>query len=216
RAPLLAFDVTQPAQGLHAADLDALEVVTDDELGERGARRGLVVPDLELDTAVQRTAGLGRVRRDGLRVAPPFVGDGLGRQIEAALQELGDLARALARETLVVAEDADERGRERLRVGMADEVQAYVALAAQAPEHGTQLGQRAVRNLRDARRKAYRRHDARQLDGLETLGRHLEHLDAVAAVRRERGRVVDPRREIQLGRQVSLRRLAARHLGELR
>ena len=46
------------------------------------------------------------------------------------LQELRDLARAFARQALVVAEPRRERGRQRLRVRMADEMQPHVLAVA--------------------------------------------------------------------------------------
>ena len=130
-----------------------------------------------------RAAGLRRVGRDRLRIAGPFVRDAFGRQEQRALQELGDLAGALARQALVVAEHGRERRRQRLRVRVADEVQPHVAPVVHAVEDLAQLRDRAVRNLGDADCEADRRHEVHELDRLELLGRDLLHLEAVAGSR---------------------------------
>ena len=112
RTSLLALPIAELADPLRAADLHPLHVALDDHLFRALRRARLVVPDFDLDPAVQRTALRCRVRRHGHRVAHPRVGDRLRRQHQRALQSFGDLARSLSRETLVVAEAfAQRRGR---------------------------------------------------------------------------------------------------------
>ena len=57
-AALVAVDVAKPTDFLRAADLDALELLFDEHLVQRRALLGLVVPDLDLDAAILRAAGL--------------------------------------------------------------------------------------------------------------------------------------------------------------
>jgi hypothetical protein len=57
----------------------------------------LVVPNFDLDAAVLRAPRFRGVRRHGLLIAGPLVRDPLGGQAQRALQQLRDLAGALAR-----------------------------------------------------------------------------------------------------------------------
>ena len=150
----------------------------------------------------------------GFVVAGPFVGDAFGRQAQRALQELGDFAGALARQTFVVAEDGRKRRRQRLGVGVADEMQPHVAAVAHAFQDVAQLGDRAVGNLGDTDGKVDRRHEVHELDGLELLGRDLAHLETVAGLRAQQARVVHPLRRLDLAGQVPLDGFAARGVAE--
>jgi hypothetical protein len=176
--------------------------------------RDLVVPDLDLDAPILRAAGLGLVRRNGLLIAGPLVRDGLGGKRERALQQLGDLACAFARQTFVVAEHGRQRWRQRLRIGMAHEVQPHVAPVAHPVEDSAQLENGLVRNLRDTDFEPDRRHEVRELDGFRLLGRDFTHLEPIAGRRVHEIRVVDPLRERAVARQVALDGLAARRLAQ--
>ena len=126
RPTLKAVAVAQHADGLDPADLDPLELLRDHDLLDGGRRRAPVVPDLDLDATVQGSARLGLVRGEGSGVSGPLERDRLGRQLECRLDELGDLAGALPGKPPVVAVDPREVLRERLRVGVSDEVRTQV------------------------------------------------------------------------------------------
>ena len=219
RPARLSFLVSHLAQGLGPADLDALDVVGDDDLRVLLGFPDLVVPDLNLDAAVLRSALLGVVRGDGLGVARPLVGDRLGRKPEHLLEVLRDLAGALARETHVVPEDARQALGETLRIGMPLEVDADVLAVPHALED---LGERVDvvgGDLRHAGFEVNRRDDVLQLDGLERLARDLPGLHPIAVRRVGRVRILGPRLERGVGREVALGRLARPdlvHLGEAR
>ena len=66
------------------------------------------------------------------------------------------------------------------------------------------------RDLGHAGREVDRRHEVRELDGLEPLGRHLANLDAVAGLRADGLRIEHPLRGLDLARQMALHGLAAR------
>src|SRR5262249_11506371 len=155
--------------GLHPADLDALDVIGNDDLFVLEGVPNLVVPDLHLDATVERPALFVQIRGDRLRVAGPLVGDAFGRQPERRLEVLGDFAGTLPGESRIVPEDADQRVGERLRVRVPDEMEANVLAGPHAVED---LGERvdvAGRNLRHTRLEVDRRDDVLQLDGLEFL-----------------------------------------------
>ena len=67
----VALDVAQLAHGLHAANLDGLHFVLDQHFFERGLLPHFVVPDLDLDAAIERTALLVVIRGSGLQVTLP-------------------------------------------------------------------------------------------------------------------------------------------------
>jgi hypothetical protein len=210
RAAPLAFLVAQLADGLHPADLDALDVVGDDDLLVLGVAAHLVIPDLDLDATILGAALFGFVRSHRLRVAGPLVGDSLGRQAERLLEVLGDLAGALAREALVVPEDFRQRARQLLRVGVPDEMELDVLAVAHAFEDLGQGVDVALRDLRDARFEVDRRHDVLQLDRLELFDRNLLDGQLVAALAVEDGGVLRPAPEGLVGGQMALDRLAGR------
>jgi hypothetical protein len=213
-AALVAVDVAQTAQGLHAADFDASEVLEDYDLVERRALLHLVVPNLDFDAAILRAARFGRVRRDGFLVAGPFIRDALGTQSERALQQLRNLAGSLSRQALVVAEHSGERRRQRLRIGVPDEMQPHVAPVAHAREDSSQIGDRRLRNLGDTRLEVDRRHEIHELHRLELLGGDFAHLDPVPGLRLQDGWVVNPLGERPVAGQVAFDGLAARRLSE--
>ena len=179
------------------------------------ARLRLVVPHFHFDAPVQGAALRRRVGRDRLRRAGPLIGDRLGRQSEARLQELGDFAGALARQARVVAVDARKLVGQRLIVGMADEVQPHVAPVAQIIEHLAQRFDVALRDVRDARFEPDRRDDVRELHRRHPLGMHRAHLDAVARLLLQQ--VADPAPTAQrlVGRQIALDSLAERRLDDV-
>ena len=175
----------------------------------------LVVPHLDLDAAVLRAARLRRVRSRRAAVSPAhsYAMPSAGKN-ERALQQLGDLAGALARQALRCRRirppaPATAAAYRRGRRG------AAARCAGRACRRGfAQLRDRAVGNLRDADGEADRRHEVRELDRLELLGRDLLHLEAVAGARVEEIRIVHPLRRLDLAGQVPLDGLAARRLAQ--
>ncbi len=180
RAPRLALQVPQLADLLDATDLDLPELGGDDHLLRRCLALALVVPDLDLDPAVLRAALRRVVARDRRRVARPLEGHRLGRKSERVLEELRDLARALAREARVVAVHLGESLRERLRVRVADQVQPHVRQIAHPVEHAAQLLDGAGRDVRGARTEVDRRHHVLELHDLRLLACDLALLEHVA------------------------------------
>ena len=195
RAARVALLIAHLADRLDAADLDPLDVLGDEHLLLAQAFLRLVVPDLDLDAPVQGPAIRGRVAGDRPRVAGPFERDRLGRQPERDLEELRHLAGALAREARVVAIDAREPVGERLRVGVTDEVQTHVPAVAHAVEDLAEPLDVAARDVRDAGLEADRRHDVRELDGLELLARDLLRLEPVAGLALEQRGIARPSAE---------------------
>ena len=206
------LQVAHLADRLHAADLDAPDVLGDDDLlvAHRGA--DLVVPDLDFHAAVEGPSLVACIRRDRLRVACPLVRDGFRRQVEHRLEILRDLACALAREARVVLEHARERRRQRLRVGMADEVHAQVPAVAHAVEDRAEGGDVFGRDLGHAGLEPDRRDDVPQLDGLELLAFDLADFQPVAALLVEHGGILCPARERLVVGEVAFRRLQYRLL----
>ena len=70
----------------------------------------------------------------------------------------------------------------------------------------------AIGDLRDAYLEADRRHEVRQLDRRELLGRDLARLEPVAGQRAELIRIARPLRGLDLARQMPLDGFAARRL----
>jgi hypothetical protein len=95
-----------------------------------------------------------------------------------------------------------------------DEVQPYVASLAHPLEDPAELDDGRAGDLGDARLEADRRHEIRELDGRQPLGRDFAHLDAIAGLRVDGRRVVHPRRRLDLARQMALDGLAPRRLAE--
>jgi hypothetical protein len=208
RPPLMPFPVAQLADGLHAADLDALDVGGDDDLFVPEGVPHLVVPDLHLDAAIERPALFGLVRGDRLCIAGPLVGDRLGRQSQRRLEVLGHLAGALPGEALIVTEDPGQLRGETLRVGVPDEVNADVSAVAHALEDPGEQVDVAGRDLRHTRFEADRRNDVLQLDGVEFLADHLLDLQTIAPFAVEQIRVLGPFPQWQVGGEMPLDRLA--------
>ncbi len=208
RPPRMAFPVSQLADGLHPADLDALDVIGDDDFFVPEGVPDLVVPDLHLDATVERPALFGQVRGNRLRVAGPLVGDGFGRQPERRLEVLGHLAGTLPGEARIVPEDAHQRVGERLRVRVPDEVDADVSAVPHALEDPGELVDVVGRNLRHTRFEPDRRNDILQLDGLEFLADDLPDLQPIAPLAVEQIRVLRPLPECLVAGQMPLDRLA--------
>ena len=204
----MTFHIAQLANRLHAADLDALDLLRHEEFLERDLFGDLVVPDLDLDAAVQRAACLGLVARNRVGIAGPFIRDSLGRQRQRGLEVLGHLAGALARQPGVVAVDFDEPRRQRSAVGMADEVQAHVEAVLHAFENLGQRLDRRVRDVGNARFEADRRYEVGELDRFDLVLERLAQLDAIALDRVDAIGVLDPLRDAAVERQVTLGRLA--------
>ena len=61
RALRMAFHVAQFAHGLHATDFYSRDLVWNEELFQRHLLPDFVVPDFDLDAAVQRTAFVGQI-----------------------------------------------------------------------------------------------------------------------------------------------------------
>ncbi len=212
RAFRVPLDIAQLADRLHAAHFHLLDLVRHEDLLERHFLGDFVVPDLDLDTPVERPALLGEVRGDRLRVAGPLVRDRLGRQRQRRLEVLGDLARSFARQARVVAVDLGEPRRQRPVVRVPDQMQPDVEPVLHAIEN---LGQRRdgrIRDVRNARFEPDRRHEIRQLDRLERVLERLAQLDRVAEFFIDAVRVLDPLGYGAVQRQVPLDRLAHRHL----
>ena len=207
--------VTQLADGLDPADLDAFEVLRDQHFLLAQLLAGLVVPHLDLDAAVERPARGGRVRRDGLRFSRPFERYRLRRQRQGCLEELRDFACPLARQALVVAVDACKGVRQRLGVGVADEVQAHVAPPAHRLEDLLELAHVARRDVGDPGLEADRRHQTGELDGLEFLAGDFPGLETVPERLLEGVGVVRPLPEGLVVGQVPLNRLADRHVPDV-
>jgi hypothetical protein len=208
----VALQVAHFADGLHAADLDAPDVLDDDDLFVPDCGTDLVVPDLDFNPAVEGPPLFARIRRDRLRVAGPLVSDGIRRQVEHRLEILRDLACAFAREARVVLEHARKRRRQRLRVGMTDEVDAQVPAVAHAVEDPAERRDVLRRDLGHARLEPYGGHDIPELDRLELLRRDLLDFQPVAALLIEFGGILCPARERLVIREVALRRLQDRFL----
>jgi hypothetical protein len=204
----LTLFVTQLTEGLHSANLDALDVVGDDDLLVLECTLDFVVPDLHLDATILRSALFVRVRGHRLRVADPLVGDPLRRQREHLLEVLGDLSGPLARQARVVPEDARQRARERLRIRVSDEMEAHVLAVPHALEDRVELVDVARRNLRDARFEVDRRDDVLQLDGLELLDGDLLDRQLVAVLAVEPGRILRPAPVRLVAGKMALDRLA--------
>ncbi len=132
------------------------------------------------------------------------------------LQELGDFAGALARQARVVTVDTRELAGQRLIVGVTDEVQTDVALVAQIVQRLAQRFDVALRNVRDAGRETNRRDDIRQLHRRQPLRMHRPQLDAIARFLLQQVRIVRPRTQRLIGRQIALDCLAARRLDHVR
>ncbi len=98
----MAFLVTQLADGLGAADLDAIHLAVDDHLLLDRLFADLVIPDLHLHAPVARPSFLGRIAGDRLAVAYPFIGDGFRGKPQGPLEIFGDRARPLAGKADVV------------------------------------------------------------------------------------------------------------------
>ncbi len=180
RTARVTLQVAQLADRLDTADLDLLEVLGDEHLLLAQAFLRLVVPDLDLDAAIERPAIGGCVAGDRPRVAGPFERNGVRRQPERELEELGHLARALTRQARIVAIDLREPLRQRLRVGVTDEMHPHVPAVPHAVEDLAQPLDIAARNVGHAGFEAYRRHDARELDGFDLLADDLLRLEPVA------------------------------------
>ena len=215
RAPLVAVDVAQAADGLHAADLDAAELAR--RRAPRRAPSPCFTSSYQTSTSTRRfCARPASVAFDATGCVSPahsYETPSAGKP-ERALQQLGDLAGALARQAFVVAEDGRECRRQRLRVGVTDEVQPHVAAVVHAVQDLAQLRDRAVGNLGDADGEVDRRHEVRELDRLELLGRDLAHLEAVAGLHVQEVRVVRPLGRLDLAGQMPLDGLAARRLAQ--
>ena len=188
----VAFLEAHLTNGLHTADLHALEVLLDQHLLVDERSLGLVVPHLHFDAPVHGAPFRGRVGRDRSRGAGPLVRDRLGRQRQARLQELSNFAGALARQPGVVAVDTRQLSGERLVVGVAHQMQAHVTTVAQIVEHLAQRLDVALRNVRDARVEADRRHDVRELHRPEPFCMDGSHLDAIARLLLQQLRIVRP------------------------
>ena len=72
RATRVAFDVAQLAHGFHAADFDGLDFVLDEHFFQGRFLAHFVVPDLNLDAAIERAPGCGQVRSARLSIALPI------------------------------------------------------------------------------------------------------------------------------------------------
>jgi len=209
RAMRLPFLEAHLTNGLHAADLDALDVLPDQHFLIRERSLRLVVPHLHLDATVQRASFRCRVGRDRLLRAGPLVRNRLGRQRQTRLQELGNFARTLARQAFVVAVGARERVGQPLIIRVADEMQPHVASVAQIIERLAHQLDVVLRNIGDARREANRRQDIRELHGRQAFRMHRTHLDAIARILLQQARIVCPRTQRLIRRQIALDRLAA-------
>ena len=209
-APRVAFLVAQLADRFHATDLDPLDVLCDQHLLAGDGVAHLVVPDLHLDAPVLRAAGGAGVAGDRPRVAGPFEGDGFRRQAQRHLEEFGHLAGALARQPGVIAVDPRQRRRQRLVVGMPDQVQAHVAAVLHAVQHPPQGLDVARRDVRHAGLEADRRHHVRQLHRLDFFRRHLAQFEPVAGLGAQWLRIDRPFRDCFIWRQVAFHRLRGR------
>jgi hypothetical protein len=177
---------------------------------------GLVVPDFDLHTSVQGSS-LGRgIRCDRLGGAGPFEGDGLRRQRQRRLDELGHLSGAFPGEPGVVAVDPGQRVRQRLVVGVAHQVQSHVLEVPHAPENALELQDRARGNVRDSGLEPDRRNDVPELDRLHGVGKHLALLQPVPGCPVEQLRIVDPLPERHVARQMLLDGLAGCRLHHVR
>ena len=78
RSLRVAFDIAQLAHGLHTANLDALYLVRHEEFLEAGLLRHLVVPDFDLDAAVESPAFVGLVAGNRQCIAGPFIRNRFG------------------------------------------------------------------------------------------------------------------------------------------
>jgi hypothetical protein len=211
----MPLPVAQLAHRLRAADLDAPDLRGDDDLLQNGLLADLVVPDLHLHSPVERLSLRRGVARHGLTVPGPLEGDGLRGKREGVLEELRDLAGALPGEAGVVAVDFRQRLRQRLVVGVADQVQAHVVEVLHLLEDGSQSLHVAGGDVRDARREADRRHDVPELDGTDVLAEHLPALEPVARQRLEPLGILRPLHERSLARKLSLHRPAELHFAHV-
>ena len=71
RATRVAFDIAQLAHGFHAADFDGLDFVLDQHFFQGRFLAHFVVPDLNLDAAIERAPGSRLVRCGRLSIALP-------------------------------------------------------------------------------------------------------------------------------------------------
>ena len=205
----VAFLVAQFADGLGAADLDAVDLAGDDHFLLDRLLADFVVPDLHLHPPVAGPPLLGRVAGDRLAVAHPFVGDGLGRKPQRALEIFGDGARPLPRQPDVVAVPRYQVAPERQGVGVADEVETHVVAAAHAVEHAAKQLEIVFGDLRLSQGEEDRRDQVVELDRFHHLLDDLALFGAVPLVLGENGGVLGPEGEALSG-QVHLDRLAAR------
>ena len=142
-------------------------------------------------------------------VAHPFVGDGLGRKPQGALEIFGDGARPLPREPDVVAVPRYQLSLERQVVGMADEVETHVFAAAHAVEHAAKTLEIVLGNLGLPQGEEDGRDQVVELDRFDHLLDDLALFGAVPLVLLENGGVLGPEGKTLVGRQVHLDRLAA-------
>ncbi len=204
------FLVAQLADGLGAADLDAIHVVADDHFLLGRLFTDLVVPDLHLHAPVAGAACLGRVAGGRLAVAHPFVGDRLGGKPQGALEIFGDGSRPLPGKPDVVAVAGHQVAPQRQVVGMADKVEAHVPAIAHALEHPAQQFQVVLGNLRLAQGEEDGRDQVVELDRFHDLLDHLHLFRAVPLVLGEEGGILGPQGKALVGSQVHFDGLAAR------
>ena len=136
RAPRLTFAVAELADRLRAADLDALDLVGDDDVLDLGLGLALVVPDLDLDAPVQRPALVAWSFGAIGWVSPAHSKEIASGGSASAFWMNSATSPARSRERpCVVAVDPGEPLRQRLVVGVADEVQPHVLEVAHPVEH---------------------------------------------------------------------------------
>ncbi len=144
----MAFLVTQFADRLGAADLDAVHLPGDDHFLFDHLFADLVIPDLNLHPPVERPAGLGRIAGDRLAVTQPLIGDGFRGKPEGALAIFGGGARPFPGQAGIVAVFRLQGAAERLGIGVADKVKTHIGAIAHAFEHAAQKRHILLGNVR--------------------------------------------------------------------
>ena len=134
----MALDVAKFANRLHAAHLDAFDLVRHKEFLERDFFPGLVVPDFNVDAPVQRPPRFRLVASHGHRYRRPIRRTRLRAAAPARSEIFRNFAGSFARQSGIVAIDLDQSRRQRLIVRVPDQVQAHVQPVLHAFEDGAE------------------------------------------------------------------------------
>ncbi len=108
---------------------------------------------------------------------------------------LGDLPGAFARQAEIIAVDRDQPWRQRLVIGVPDQVQAHVEAVLHALEDVCERGDRGRRNIGDTGLEANRLNEVRKFDGFERVRECLADLQRVADVGSDTIGILHPLRD---------------------